>query len=172
MSLEERTLQAQERFSSSRAWASAANHTQPPRLEMARPARSDPGPSLGREKEGAEPAAATRAGRGSRTAVGSAQVSFALTVLGADRLPSAAVSEHGQRPLHFRGGVLVEFHSHRGQPASASLSPAAATAAATAVTAWNGPKRGRGDCWEHRSPDPAAGQGGKERRDGRGSEKY
>ena len=41
-----------------------------------------------------------------------------LTVLGADRLPSAAVPEHGQRTLHPGGGAHVEFPSHRRQPAS------------------------------------------------------
>lgn len=136
--------------------------------------------ALSRERKGrrcAAAAAAARAGWGPappwarpRTALGSTHASFVLTVLGADRLPSAAVSEHRQRPLHLRGGVHVEFHSHRGQPVSWSQGLVAATTEAAAATAWNGPERGRGDCREHRSPGPAAGQGGKERRGGGGSE--
>ena len=98
-----------------------------------------------------------------RTAAGPRQASPALTVLGADRLPSAAVPEHGQRPLHPRGRVHVEFRAHRGQPA--------ARCSGRPATAWNGPQRRRGGCWERRSsltstaprPGQAAGQDGKER---------
>lgn len=93
-----------------------------------------------------------------------------LTVLGADRLPSAAVPEHGQRTLHPGGGAHVEFPSHRGQPAS------------------HGPRAGRwplqprrrgkdpsdvarGGCWERRSqplPSPDTDLAGPRRGAGRG----
>lgn len=113
----------------------------PLREQRAPPPRPTPFP--GTDKERASPAAPARGGRagmglGGRPAVGPADAAFAPTVLGADRLPGAAVSEYGQRPLHLGGGVHVECQSHRGEPASGSLRPAAARRT-VAATAWNGP---------------------------------
>lgn len=124
------------------------------------PHRSDPFWGRGgKRKDGGRRARAGGPGEGNRAAVGQTQASPALTVLGANSLARAAVPENGQRPLHLRGRVHVEFHSHRALLASRSLSPA---------TAWNGHKRRRRGFWERHSPrpGPAAGQGGKKRTGG------